>query len=190
MQSLPYLLGALRLAKFDLSGIKAFSDKSVRAFASFKVAAFTLPAQILLVKWQSMLVVQSLSSGDTPPLPLTFQAMLLVVLGHSIGWLGFLVAMEWVCKYIHRTEMYDRFVIAYNWSQVVLVSGLLIAFALIVSGIMPMALFLAVGIWGICYQIFVMSRILEISVRLACGLFLLDSGISLLVQGLVSVLIR
>ena len=104
------IYGAYRLARFDPRGMTYF-DISVDGFwKSFYAAALILPLYAILLAFQYQNPVL-----ETHPL----RFILVEGIGYSIHWTAFPVIMISLVRLFDRVGHYMRFIIAYNWAEVI-----------------------------------------------------------------------
>lgn len=164
--------GAWRLARRDPSGLIWF-DASPRGFwNSFWGPALILPA---------FLVLQALDGTfeDSLLRPLAVELIAFV-----IGCVAFPLVMSHISEGLERSHLYTRYIVAYNWSQVIQMAallpvGLLIHFA---PGHGMALLNMAMTILVLVYQAYVAHQALDIKPGPAGLLVLLDLSLGALIQ--------
>ena len=122
------LTGAWRLLFLDKRGLQYFDASEDGFWKSFFAAALVLPA-FLILKWIE------LSS-----LPVTAGPIRIVLVQSSayvIGWVAFPLVAFYLCEVIGKGANYIRYIVAYNWFQVILVALTLPIILVIISGVLP-----------------------------------------------------
>ncbi|KIL96827.1 Permeases of the major facilitator superfamily [Paramagnetospirillum magnetotacticum MS-1] len=166
------VFGAWRLARRDPTGLIWF-DSSPRGF----VNSFWGPALIL----PGFLVLQTLDGTFETDL---LRPLAVELIAYVIGCVSFPLAMSHISEGLERSHLYTRFVVAYNWSQVIqmavlLPAGLLIHLA--PSDGMAM-LNMAATIVVLVYQAYVAHQALDVKPASAGLLVLLDLSLGALIQ--------
>lgn len=165
--------GALRLLRFDASGLDGFERTLGGFWRSFVVALPILPFHL----WLS-------------PLPGPADAdvglrLLLALLVYAVLWLAFPVVMLAVVDLIGRRDRYFNFMVANNWMAAPLIAlQCLLALLLAVLPI-PLALATALAYGLLAYSLavewFTVRRALAVSSATAFGITLLDALLSQLI---------
>lgn len=165
--------GALRLARFDASGLDCLDRTPEGALRSFYAALVVLPPYAFLLAirlWEQLANVPFLHL-------LTVESIAYVV-----SWTAFPVAMISISGMLDRTARYATFVSAYNWSSVVQIMVYLPAVVLAESGVLPEslaeALVFGVTMAMLTYQWFVLRTALDVGGVAAASLVLLDLFLS------------
>lgn len=164
--------GAWRLARRDPAGLIWF-DASPRGFwHSFWGPALILPG---------FLVLQALDGvfAESIARPLAVE-----LIAYVMGCVAFPLAMTNIAEGLQRTHTYTRFIVAYNWSQVLQMAvllpvGLLIHLA---PGHGTALLNMAMTIVLLVYQAYVAHQALGVKPSAAGLLVLLDISIGALIQ--------
>jgi len=167
------MMGALRLAQMDRSGLEFF-DRSENGFwRAFYAAVLVLPI------YAATLLVVGRVAGD-PSL------WLIEAAGYVVGWLAFPCLMLTLADLLDRRRHYFDFMVPYLWAalpQNVLLCGmtLLSASGLLpdeVGGLLRLAAFFCV----LAYKWYIARVGLEISSGAAVGIVVVDISLDLLIQ--------
>lgn len=122
------LTGAWRLLFLDSKAVQYFDDSVEGFWKSFFAAALILPAHLIL-SWMHL-------AG----LPLTAGPIRIVLvegIGYVISWVAFPLLVFYLCEAMGRSQTYMRYIIAYNWFQVILIGIVLPIRLLLESGVLP-----------------------------------------------------
>jgi hypothetical protein len=158
-----------RMATFDREGLHHF-DLTVEGFwQSFLAIPLSLP-----------LVLAPLALPGTYSL----KGVLLDMVGTALGWIVVLAVMLAVSRVISRSHRFSAFVIAYNWTEVLLrVAALAVSMA---AGLMGggAALLILLLVWAYASTVtwYVLKESLEIETGLAIVLLILLSLLELLLD--------
>jgi hypothetical protein len=166
------VFGAWRLARRDPAGLIWF-DASPRGF----VNSFWGPALIL----PGFLVLQTLDGTFETDL---LRPLAVELLAFIIGCVAFPLAMNHISEGLERSHLYFRYIVAYNWSQVIQMAvilpvGLLMHLA---PGHGVAMLNLAMTIVVLVYQAYVAHQALDVKPSAAGLLVLLDLSLGALIQ--------
>lgn len=179
------IYGAWRLALFDKSGVGYFDNTPGAAIASFKAALLAAPVHLILIVLQTDWAQVSVG---------WFATLLIHVISFVIDWTAFPLAMYYVARLCAREHNYFRYVVAYNWAQVLEISLFLIISVLAVGGPIPPALggLLIFGalIAIFVYKGFIAYAALEATAPAIVGIVLLDLGLSALLSTVMANLLR
>lgn len=179
------LSGALRLARGDASGITVFPADRDGFWRSFQVAFLVAPPYALLL-WADF------SLRD--PAPDAMRFVLVEAIAYVIGWFAYPLLMVTISRILERELLYFRYICAYNWSAVVILTITLPVALLEASEIAPDGL---VSLLRICalilvmgYQWFVSQTGLAIGRGAALMVVVIDLLLSLLVNGAAETLLK
>lgn len=166
------VFGAWRLARRDPTGLIWF-DSSPRGF----VNSFWAPALIL----PGFLVLRALDGSFEEDL---LRPLAVELIAYLIGCVAFPLAMSHISEGLERSHLYFRYIVAYNWSQVIQMAVILPVGLLIHLAPGPgMALLnLAMTVVVLVYQAYVAHQALDVKPSAAGLLVLLDLSIGALVQ--------
>lgn len=166
------IFGAWRLARRDPAGLIWF-DTSPRGVAN----SFWAPLLIL----PGFLVLQALDG--------TFEAdfgrsLVVELIAYVIGCVAFPLVMSHLSDGLERSQHYLRYVVAYNWSQVIQMAALLPAglLAHLAPGHGMTLLNTAMTIVVLVYQAYVAHQALDVKPGTAGLLVLLDLSLGALIQ--------
>lgn len=172
------LFGALRLARFDASGLDFFDRSSAAALRSFAAALVVLPAYVLLV------LVRPATDETAVSWP-TF--MVVEAIAYVCSWTAYALVMDEISRWLDRGARYPLFLSVYNWSSVVQMMVYLPAVIIAQSGVLPADLGetveFAVTLAVLIYQWFVTRVALDVPALPAAGLVLIDMLLSVLISG-------
>lgn len=167
------MMGALRLAQMDRTGLEFF-DRSVRGFwRAFYAAALVLPIYVV-----TLLAIDKVS-GD-PSL------WLLEAVGYAVGWLAFPCLMLTLADLMDRRQRYLDFMVPYLWAAVPQNILLCSMTLLSVSGVVPAdvgALLRLTAFFCVLAHKWYIARVgLEVSSGAAMGVVVVDISLDLLIQ--------
>ena len=178
------LYGATRLARGDSNGIHFFGDTPEAFWKSFWAAAIAAPAYALLIILEPR--GEHVTSGP-------LRIILIECVAYVIAWAAFPLAMHYVAEFIDREEQYIRYICASNWASVLQVTLYLFITAIVALDILPNALAVIMSLAAyaaiFAYQWWVARVGLELGRGGAVGIVILDLGISLILNGIVSAML-
>lgn len=170
--------GLRRILRQDPTGFDRFTATVDGFWNSFVVAFVTLPFYLLQGGVYYM-------NADLAAGPVRFLAMSLAT--YALGWLAFPVLMVTVTQAVGRWENYLRYMVAYNWFQLVVAALLLPLSLLQLTGIAPdgliALLFLLVTTAFLLYGWFIALHGLRVGGAVAAGIVILDLILSLVING-------
>jgi hypothetical protein len=103
------LVGCLRLARGDRSGLLCF-DRSIDGFwRSFLAAFLSYPFFLILLTMRVSLADWNATGG--------LSIMLIETIGYVISWVAFPLVMLSVLRWIGREQRFCDFMVPYNWCQ-------------------------------------------------------------------------
>lgn len=170
------LVGAMRLARGDPGGIELFDDTEESFWRSFWALVFAAPLYFVLV--------MPPTEGAQVPASTT-RYFLVEGLAYVIGWFLWPLVMVYLARLMRRSDRYFRYIIAYNWAQVVSMTFLvsLLVFSNALFGSQAMQLLGFVGMLLILlYEWFIARTALRASGMQAAGLVALNFGIAVVLQ--------
>lgn len=174
------LFGAWRLAHLDPRGMEYF-DTTVEGFwRSFWAAALMAPPYMLF-----LILKFARQEADLDPL----RFILVEAIAYTILWTAFPLAAWYLIAALGKADRYIRYIVAYNWANVVQIAVTLPVFALIAASGLPGGV--ARGIWfavivaALYYQYFVARTALEVDMPIAAGLVFMDFVLSFLREAIV-----
>jgi len=166
------IFGAWRLARRDPSGLIWFDSSPRGVWHSFWGPALILPG---------FLVLQAMDG--------TFEAEVLrplavELIAYVIGCVAFPLVMSHISEGLERSHRYMRYIVAYNWSQVIQMAALLpVGLAVHFAPGHAMALLnVAMTIVVLVYQAYVAHQALDVKPSAAGLLVLLDLSLGALIQ--------
>lgn len=169
------IYGAFRLAKLDPGGMAYFDRSANGALNSFYAAVLILPfdfAKLVAIKWEYLSKTESIPTW-----------LALVSIGYVISWTLIPVLMIFVTPWLDRWDRYCHYVVAYNWSRVIVTAAFLPLHTLRLTGLMPTSVFqfLGQGLWmvSLFYLWFVFKVSLKVSGGMAASLVAAQFAIGL-----------
>lgn len=184
MSLLASIAGALaaswRLMRRDASAIAGY-DVSTTGFArSFLAIIFSLPFAYLLL-FSNLLLQKMFDRMEgivRPDMVIDGFALLQYTGAHAAAWLVFPVAMIPIARTLMLSRNYAAYIIAYNWTSLILTVFLTAPFALVFAGLVgPEAIVLAywvILVWSFAVRWFVARHVLQAGGMNAAGIVLLD----------------
>jgi hypothetical protein len=173
------LYGAWRLARLDVGGLSYF-DLTIRGFwRSFLVA-------VLLAPFYAAIVALRHDPAAGEDLGVEIFASFI---GYGLGWAAYPLAMVAVARALDLGRHYVPFIVAYNWSQAVIMAALLPLVVLGAVGALPASLadflMFLVLIASLAYLWFIARMALRASAAVASAVVALEFLVTYLLQALV-----
>ena len=169
------LYGAWRLANRDSGGLNFFEITAEGFYQSFFAAVLLIPFHILLV-----LIQFNGFPGDWGKLWLA-EALI-----YALDWITYPILMIGISRMLHLSQNYAPYIIAYNWSKVVIMALWLpltiVVSAGLVSHVIAQVLNIGSFIAVLYYLWFISRTALQASAQTAIGLVILETLTSLLLQ--------
>lgn len=170
------LIGALRLARGDRSGLSCFVASTEGFWRSFRAALICYPLYVILLH---------LHGGDADPTPPpTVEALAVETIAFVVSWTGFPLLVLPIAGWLGRDANFLRFAVAYNWChvpQTVLLALVAVAGA---GGALPTAaaqlLSLAAALAVLAYEWYVARVALEVTGPRAALVVLADIALDVL----------
>jgi hypothetical protein len=103
------LVGALRLARGDRSGLSCFVASIEGFWRSFRAAVLCYPLYLLLLTFR--VTADQLEASDE------WSIAIVETIGYVIGWIAFPLLILPVTRWLGRDDRFFAFMVAYNWSQ-------------------------------------------------------------------------
>jgi hypothetical protein len=173
------LYGAWRLALFDRSGLSNFDNTAEACRRSFQVAGLAAPLYALLE-----LIRLAGTEVTTGPV----RIFLVEGIAYAASWAAFPLVVFSISQLLKRGDRYFRYIIAYNWAQLIQ-TFLLFAIALLglIIGLSPrvaggLSLFATLAI--LTYEWFIARTALDIPGPAAVGIVLVNVIIGLILQSI------
>lgn len=168
-------IGVGLLIRLDERGFDYFDASPAGFWRSFWAAVLLFPF------WAFLMFSQPIGLSDHPLRFVTAQ-----ILGYGIGWLAYAYLALGVVGFLGHAGRYLRYIVAYNWFQ--LVQGLLWVPAVLLgrSGLLPPGA--AAWLWLVCYGVlmfygwFIARRGLGFSAGNAALLVMIDFFLGVLVN--------
>ncbi len=160
------LYGAWRLARLDPHGQDHFDDSITGFWRSFQAAVIVAPAYLLLLL--PIFGQPNITAG-----PLRF--LVVHVLAYVISWTAFPLVMVGLAHRLGRDPDYLRFIIAYNWANVLQMAVLLPVMLIIqIAGPWSQILYLAAIVAIYLYYWYVARTVLDITPSQAIGVVMVN----------------
>lgn len=156
------LYGAYRLAKRDPGGMAFFDRSANGALKSFFAAALILPfdiARMTANRWDFLVETESLSTW-----------IALVSIGYVIDWTLIPVLMISVVRWIDRWDQFCDFIVAYNWSHVLIMAAFLPLHTLRLTGLIPLSVFQFFGMGLLFAALFYLWFVFKVSLKTSGGM--------------------
>lgn len=169
--------GAIRLAKFDASGLDYFGDSTEAFWKSFWAAVLIGPFFFLLLL---------LRYGETTTGGLFLHNIFLEMLAYAISWLAFPVVMAALSKSLGCEARYVRYIVAYNWCGVIQ-NGIYLPIAIlgfvgVLSTGLANLLALVAICWVLVYTYFVTRNALGVNGTTAMGIVFMDLMLGIVID--------
>lgn len=176
------LAASVMLARGDAGGHRLF-DHSIEGFwRSFSAILLIAPAYLLTIRSERILTASV--GGEVPEPDAGFYLLRFVIL--IVEWFAYPVAMIGLAKLLSLGHRYVPYIIAYNWTSVVIAAVFLVPGLLLTSGLIPPGLaqlfFLAASIWTFYFRYSVARSALETGAATAIGLVIFDFLLGLLIN--------
>ena len=176
-ETITALYGALRLARFDPSGLDFFEQTETGFWRSFFAAVLVAPFYLMLTSIRY--------SGLTETVPFV-RFLAIETIAYVIAWVAFPLLMASLTRTLGREAHYIRYIVAYNWAAVwqnalympvamLSVGGVLSAANANVLGVLALGL-IVIYVW------FVTKTALEVRAAVAAGIVVIDFFLSILIN--------
>jgi hypothetical protein len=106
------LYGVWRLAHFDKDGWRALDHSIDGIWKSFFAAVLVAPAQ-------AVMIMMSLSASEAVPTAGPLRMIAVFSISYVIGWVAFPLIMAAVSETFGKGANFGRYIVGYNWAQVV-----------------------------------------------------------------------
>lgn len=173
--------GAWRLAHLDKRGLTCFDDSDQGFIRSFFAAVLVLPAYALITIINYRGAVFGVSATH---------ALVIELLSYVAAWALWPVITYPLCQALDRGRQYFRYIVAYNWSFVIVMAVALPVTLLGYAGVLPgqagHAANWIVYLGALIYAGVIAKLALDITAGAAVGLVVLDSILSLILQSMTS----
>ena len=103
------LSGAVRLARMDPGGLGHFDTSIAGFWRSFYAAVVVAPAYVLLIVFEAAL--RPVGAGPA-------RWALVEAITYVIEWTAYPLAMVTIARWLARSDNYIRYIVAYNWANV------------------------------------------------------------------------
>lgn len=172
------IYGAWRLARFDPAGMEYFDTSEQGFWRSFTAALLVVPIHILLL-------VLLGKAGDVGPDALRFT--IVEIIAYVLSWTAWPLAVFYLARALDRGEAYFRYVVAYNWAQVVGATAMLVV-SVLAHGLLPpdMAALASFMIWLaiLFYEGFIARTALGVPGATAAGMVMANVVLGLFILAL------
>lgn len=169
------IYGAALLGRFDTRGMEVFDISADGFWRSFIAVAITIPLYVLMLLTPAVGGQDSTLRGQ---IGVDISAMLLT-------WLAVLLVMMVLARLVKCSEQYVAFVIAYNWSNVIVTGVMVVAGAVgsVFAGtVLEPGVLLVAALYVVVYNWFVIRESLKIDTILAILLLIVAMIVELLVD--------
>jgi len=122
------LFGAWMMARGDRRAMVLFDNSLDALWKSFWAAALCLPAYLAMVLLDYL---------QHPPGGGLGRFLAAQSIAYVIGWAAYPLLMVTVARLLERLAVYPRYIVAYNWANVITLNLSLLAAVLAASGLMP-----------------------------------------------------
>jgi len=174
------IFGAWRIAHLDADAMRHFNLSIDGFWRSFAAAPLTAPAFLLIA------ALTRAAPGDEAMAEPLGGYLLGRLLLFVVAWVAFPVVMIPVARLLNLSQTYVPFIIAWNWSQVLVVVVFLVASLLFASGLLPVGaatlVFMFAYVSVLFYQYLVTRLALDCPPLMAVGVVALDLVLSLLIN--------
>ena len=171
------IYGAWRLARRDPKGLEFFNRTLEGFWRSFFAAVVVAPGYLVIV---------GLTFVQRPPDAGLGRVVLVMSITYVIKWVAFPVVMYHLAPTFDRQHRYLDFIVAWNWSQVIVILALLPIGLMNFGEVMPEALigllWLFVMILLLAYGWYIATVALQINGWLATGLLALYLFLEILIE--------
>ena len=179
------LSGAIRLARFDASGLQFLPGTEEHFWRSFYAAVLVAPLFALLV-------AARIASGEWQADPT--RVLLLHGAAYVVAWFAFPLAMLYVARRFGVAHRYFGLIVAYNWSAVIQVLLLFPVALAGLRGLLPMPIValaeVAVFVYVLGYKWFIFRTALATTGAPAAGVLALEFVIHMALDGFVESSLR
>ncbi len=171
------LYGALRLARFDPSGLDFFDQTETGFWRSFFTAVLVAPFYLMLTS------IRYSGLAETG----SFVHFLAIeMIAYVIAWVAFPLLVASLTRSLGREAHYIRYIVAYNWAAVWQNALYMPVAMLSVGGVLTTANANVVGILALAVMViyvwFVTKTALEVSGGMAAGIVGIDFFLSILIN--------
>lgn len=180
------LSASWRLMRRDASAILSY-DISTRGFArSFIAIIFSLPFAYLLL-FSNLVLIKMMDRMEgivRPDMVIDGFTLLQYTGAHAAAWLIFPLAMIPIARTLNLSQYYAGYIIAYNWTSLLLTILLTAPYVLVFSGFVgpePIILvYWLILIWSFMVRWYVARHVLMAGGLNAAGIVLLDVLLSIM----------
>lgn len=173
--------GAYRLARRDPGGMAWFDDSPRGYWRSYWAAVVVAPA---------FLILDLITGGFGEEFGL--RAAAVQAIAYVIDWTAFPLAMIFVADTLNKWPRYRRYIVAYNWSNLIQMALLLPLAAIAVAFPSHPTLLLAqfAGIVMLVYRAYIAHVALQVGFGVAAGIVLIDVVLSGFLKSVSDTLMR
>ena len=177
------LLGSYHLALRDTDGYRYFNNTADGFWRSFAAIFLIAPLIVILSQIEIELQVQLAEErNETVNATIDYGRLILVVI---LEWVAFPVVMVFVARALDLSHRYAGYIIAYNWSSILITAAFAVPMILFWIGIIgPSA---TIAFWFVLflpvfyYRWFIAMTALDTSSAIAVGLVVLEFTLSLMI---------
>jgi hypothetical protein len=181
---------ALRVARLDRDAVRDFDQSIDGFFRSFYGIILCAPAYVFIIlaerRMAASAVAEFPADGFLPPPPISLGYLTLETLIYVVYWLSFPVAMIFLARLIGAGSRYVPFVVAYNWTNCIVLFATVLPYLFYLAGIVPIAgaffLSFPILLFALSYRWIVAVESLETTAMTAVGIVLFDFLLGLFVE--------
>lgn len=177
------LLGSYYLAWRDTDGYRYFNNTAEGFWRSFTAIILLAPLIFILSQLEVELQLQlAAERNETVDASIDYGRLIVVVI---LEWLAYPVVMVFVARALDLSHRYAGYIIAYNWSSVLITAAFAVPMLLFWIGIVgPSA---TIALWFVLflpvfyYRWFIAITALDTESHVAVGLVILEFALSLVI---------
>jgi hypothetical protein len=170
---------AIRLARGDATALQLLDTSMAGFWRSFGAIFIVAPIYLIAMTAEMQLSEAVAGVGMTPDFG--FYLARLVTLG--IDWIAYPAAMVFVARMLALSRVYAAYIVAYNWTSVVIVVVLTapaLGFSIgLLSATLASIASLIITLWALYFRFYVARIALGAPVGTAIGLVIFDFALSL-----------
>ena len=171
------LAGAMKLARFDASGMNHFEVSTDGFWRSFMAAAIVAPF------FGMLLILRHFDAGSGGQF---LHNLILEFETYVISWLLFPLVMAGFTRMQGCQQNYVGFIVAYNWCGAIQNAAYLpiaiLAHAGTLSADLANAIGLGIFLWMLAYDFFIARTALQVPAGLAAGIVFIDLVMSVMLE--------
>jgi hypothetical protein len=159
------LYGAWRLLRGDANAMTFFNHSIEGFWRSFFAVVLVAPMLLLIV-----LMNQAAMPADEDAVAPTGAATVFVQLaGFALAWAAYPIAMVWISRMLQLGHRYVGYIIAWNWSNVVGATIMLLVRLIVATEILPTGIAGALSVFAFGYILFYAYMVTKIGLACATG---------------------